>query len=158
METFLRETSPQNQNNNINPWYITGLIDGEGSFTFNRCGHHMNLCFAMKLTAQDRCVLTLLQNFFGGIGKIYHVKARISNSGKTKTAAYFRITRVNDLLRIKDHFEKYPLKSIKNEQFKIWKEMLIIKRDNFKKKHIDKLESLVQKLSILSPRNQIWHE
>ena len=151
METFLRGT-------NISPWYITGLIDGEGAFTFNRCGSHMAVCFGLKFTAQDRNTLELIREFFGGIGNIYRVKAHISNSGKTKTAAYFRITRINDLLNIVEHFDRYPLKSTKNEQFKIWKEMVMIKRDNYKKKHLDKLEVLAQKLSILSPRNQAWHE
>jgi hypothetical protein len=154
METFLRETTQQRS---LNPWYVTGLVDGEGSFTFNRCGNHMNLCFAMKLTGQDRNVLVLLQSFFGEMGYIYSVKAFISNSGRTKASAYFRVTRISDLLRIIKHFEEFPLVSTKKQAFQIWREMVIFKRDNFKKKHQAKLEILAKELSAISPRNQAWH-
>src|SRR3972149_758438 len=136
METFSRETIQQYS---LNPWYITGLVDGEGTFTFSRSGNHMALYFGLKLTAQDKSTLELVREFFNGIGQIYHAKAYSSNGGKTKTAFYFRVTRISDLSKIVNHFDNYPLKSTKNEQFKIWKEMVVVKNNNFKKLHTDKL-------------------
>ena len=130
----------------MNPWYVTGFVDGEGTFTFNRCRNYITLCFGLKLTAQDRSALELIREFFKGVGQIYHVKAPNSYRGKTKTAAYFRVARINNLLKIVDHFDNFPLKSTKNKQFKIWKEMVMIKNNNFRK------------LSALSPRNQVWHD
>ena len=151
METFSRETI-------ISPWYVTGLVDGDGTFTFSRSGNNMALYFGLKLTAQDKKVLELIQEFFGGIGRIYHVKARSNSSSNTKTATYFRVVRIDDLLLIIDHFDNYPLNSKKNEQFKIWKEMVMLKYNNFRRIPHTELEELAKKLSMLSPRNQPWHE
>lgn len=154
METFLRETI---QEYSLNPWYVTGLVDGEGSFTFSRSGNHMGLYFAIRLNDQDKELLSSIQRFFGGIGHLYSVKAFTSNSGKTKAACYYRVTRIDDLLKIVKHFDDYPLEGLKGQSFHVWRDMVLIKRDNYRKKHIDKLETLAQKLSAISPRNQIWY-
>lgn len=154
METFSRETIQQYS---LDPWYVTGLVDGEGSFTFSRSGKHMGLYFAIRLNDQDKELLASIQKYFGDIGFLYPVKAFISNSGKTKAACYYRVTRIVDLLKIVKHFDDYPLKGLKKQSFQVWKDMVLIKRDNYKKKHTDKLEALAQKLSAISPRNQIWY-
>src|SRR6266540_3811771 len=44
----------------LNPWYVTGLVEGEGTFTYSRSGSHLALYFAVKLkrefprTCRDR--------------------------------------------------------------------------------------------------------
>jgi len=147
METFSRGT--------FEPWYVTGFIDGEGSFTYSRSGRQIGLYFAVKLTETDRTILEQLQRFFGGIGSIYRVAPRTPRpgSGHTKTTSYFRVTRLEDLKRVVDHFDRYPLQTAKRGSYQIWREMVILKQA-FRKPDREQLNALAVKLSAASTRNQ----
>src|SRR3954464_5225386 len=108
-ETFSRGTS-------LDPWYVTGFVEGEGAFTFSRNGRQMALYFAIKLTGADRAILEEIRAHFRDVGAIYRVGARPAptrSSGHTKEAAYFRVSRRDDLERIVEHFDRYPLRGIK---------------------------------------------
>ncbi len=154
MGTFSRET-PNAES--IHPWYITGFTEGEGSFTYSRTPTGVGLYFAIRLTNKEKLLLESIRNFFGNIGKIYPVKALAptTNSGKTKSSWYFRVTRVDDLLKIVDHFDRYPLIGIKKQSYLIWKKMVLVK-SNFRNGKGERLNSLAQQLSEASPRNQPW--
>src|SRR5262245_23670990 len=117
-ETFSRGTS------GVEPWYVTGFVEGEGTFTFSRSGAQMALYFAIKLTESDRSILEAIQDFFGGIGSIYRVKPRVprASSGYTKTAAYYRVCRRDELDRVVEHFDSYPLRGSKAASYAIWRE------------------------------------
>jgi hypothetical protein len=149
VETFSRETLP--------PWYVTGLIDGEGTFTYSRSGKQLGLYFALKLTAYEKPLLERLQAYFGGIGHIYNVVGRAprANSGYTKTALYYRVTRSADLLRIVSHFDRYPLKSEKARSYAIWREMVLLKQA-FRKPDRSRLKDLAAELSACCIRKQPW--
>ena len=121
------ETSAINKDFRTSPEYVTGFVEGEGTFTFSRHKNGLTPHFGIRLTAQDRLVLETIQEFFGGIGHIYVAKAYISRSGKTKTASYFRVARTMDLLKIMDHFDKYPLMGTKKYQFETWKKLVLLK-------------------------------
>lgn len=151
METFSRETLRR-----LNPWYITGLVDGEGSFTYSRSGkENVGLYFAIKLTGRDRILLDSVRSYFAGIGNIYPVKPLIpkGRGGATKAAWYFRATSLKDLERVIEHFDRYPLLGVKAESYRIWREMVQCKKQ-FRKVDKKTLGELTQKLSALSPRNQ----
>src|SRR2546425_126520 len=60
----------------LDPWYVTGFVDGEGSFTYSRAGRNVLPFFAIKLTVEDVGILESIQEFFDGIGKIYHILPR----------------------------------------------------------------------------------
>lgn len=147
METFSRGT--------FEPWYVTGFVDGEGSFTYSRSGRQIALYFAVKLTEADRALLEHLQRFFGGIGNIYKVVARAPKtaSGYTKTASYFRVTRLEDLKRIVEHFDRFPLQTAKRVSYEIWREMVVLKQA-FRKPDRERLNTLAAQLSAASTRNQ----
>jgi hypothetical protein len=138
-ETFSRGTS-------LDPWYVTGFVEGEGAFTFSRSGRQMALYFAIKLTGADGPILEAIQGFFGGIG---------ASSGYTKTAAYYRVCRRGDLDRIVEHFDMYPLRGVKASAYAIWREMVILKRA-FRKPVREELDALAARLSAASPRNGTW--
>lgn len=151
METFPRGTF------NIDPWYVTGFVEGEGTFTYSRSYDHMGLYFGIRLTKRDAPILESIQQFFGGIGKIYQAKAHISpKGGRTKSASYFRITRVKDLLKVVEHFDIYQLNGTKQESYKIWRRMVMLKTNNIGKAPKEKLEMLARQLTLVSPRNQKW--
>ncbi|MBA3451565.1 MAG: hypothetical protein H0T42_00545 [Deltaproteobacteria bacterium] len=131
-------------------------MDGEGSFTYNRNGAQLAVIFALRLTAIDRPIVERVQDFFG-VGKIYTAKARFptANRGATKTSAYFRVLRHDELPRIVEHFDSYPLQSYKANSFKIWRGMVAIKRE-FRVRNREALEELALALSASQPRNQSW--
>jgi hypothetical protein len=147
-ETFSRGTQL------LDPWYVTGFVEGEGAFTFSRNGRQMALYFAIKLTGADRALLEDIRAHFG-VGAIYKVAARSAptpSSGYTKEAAYYRVSRRDDLERVVEHFDRYPLRGVKARSYAIWRQMVVLKRE-FRKPQRDELERLAAQLSAASPRN-----
>jgi hypothetical protein len=149
MTTFSRGT--------LDPWYVTGFVEGEGAFTYSRSGSSsIALYFAVKLTGADRQLLEELQDFFGGIGRIYRVVARaapIVGSGFTKEASYYRVTRKSDLERVIEHFDLYPLRGTKARSYAIWRELVLVRRESGKATR-DQVEELCARLSAAAVRNQ----
>jgi hypothetical protein len=138
----------------IDPWYVTGLVEGQGAFTFSRSGRQMSLYFAIKLSESEREILEAIQDFFGGSGTIYRVKAGVAptaGSGHTRAAAYYRVTRRQDLERIVEHFDQFPLRGAKAAAYLVWREMVAIKRA-FRKPAREELDVLAARLSSVSPR------
>lgn len=140
----------------LDPWYVTGFVDGEGSFTYSRSGTNLAMYFAVKLTRKDRPILEALQRFFGGVGTIYDVGARRASprSGNTKEASYYRVCRLQDLDRILAHFDVYPPKGAKAASYRIWREMVLLKRSARPSR--EPLETMAVQLSAASPRNAPW--
>ncbi len=142
----------------LDPWFVTGLVDGEGSFTFSRNrSQNVGLYFSLKLTAADRELLERVQSFFG-VGKLYDVKPRLPRaaSGFTKASVFFRVTRQDSLRRIVDHFDRYPLQGSKRLAFNAWRRVLDWKRANFRRPTTGELVRLLEELSAAQIRNQSW--
>ena len=129
MDTFSRET--------LAPEYVTGLVEGAGSFTFSRSSKQLALYFGLKLQLADRPLLADLQAFFG-VGRIYETGAN----------AYYRVTRHQDLPRVVAHFERYPLRSRKQAAFELWKQMVEAKQ-SFRRPDREQLEQLAADLRAL---------
>jgi hypothetical protein len=65
-------------NANVNPWFLTGFIDAEGSFGVTidktqrrKLGWRVQVKFQLGLHIRDLSLLLQLQQFLGGIGSIY---------------------------------------------------------------------------------------
>jgi hypothetical protein len=119
----------------------------------------MALYFAIKLTADDRGLLEDIQRYFDGIGKIYRVKPTgpkaNTRSGWTKESSYFRVTRMDQLAIVANHFSRYPLRGTKARSFEIWLEMLHAKQ-RFRRPQLDQLALLASDLSDRAVRNRPW--
>jgi hypothetical protein len=142
----------------VDPWYVTGLVEGEGCFTYSRRPRSgMALYFAVKLTRADDGLLRRLQEFFGGIGTLYRVRPRAAGraAGYTKAASYYRISRNDQLRRVVEHFDAYPLRGVKAAAFEIWRLMVLLKLE-FPRTCGNRLELLAKQLSDASPRNATW--
>ena len=124
----------------LEPWYVTGLAEASGSFTFNRTarGSNMTLVFSVKVGAHDRALLEELQSFFG-VGSVYDVR--------TANAALFKVTRGDALQSIVDHFEEFPLKSSKKKAWETWREMVRLKARSFRRPPMEKLNALAETLA-----------
>jgi len=142
----------------LNPWYVTGLVEGEGCFTYSRGPRsRMALYFAVKLVRADDELLRCLQAFFGGIGTLYRVRPRAPTprAGYTKAASYYRVCRRDQLQRIVEHFDAYPLRGTKAASYAIWRLMVLLKVEFPKTSH-DHLDLFAKRLSAASPRHGIW--
>ena len=143
----------------LNPWYITGFSDGEAAFTYSRAGGTFALYFAIKQREDNRQIVEDIREYFSYVGDIYAQKesSPTKNSGFSKAAAYYRVTRINELKFIIDHFDKYPLQSKKKlEAYNVWRDMVIHKLENYRNIDYDKLRALAEKLSNLNSQSRAF--
>lgn len=103
----------------ISPEYITGLCEGEASFTFIRNSRHVNLRFGVKLSEYDKNLIFAIQAYFNA-GNLY----RINDGGGSW---YYCVTKIDEIGNIVTHFDKFPLLGRKGASFKIWKQMYQLK-------------------------------
>ncbi len=104
-------------NDSLNPWYITGIVEGEGSFCVSftlkeRLSVKIETrpSFSITLTKKDFELLKKIKDFFG-CGFI-----RYSKGDRTYK---YEVRAIKELVKIIiPHFQKYPLMGIKNESFK----------------------------------------
>lgn len=143
----------------LDPWYVSGFADGEAAFTYSRAGGSFGIYFSIKQREDNRQIVEEIHNFFGGVGQIYRGKESggASKSGLSKPYAYFRVTRISDLQRIVEHFDKYPLQSKKkHEAYLAWREMVIYKKDNYRNIDYNYLSGLAGKLSLLNSQSRAF--
>jgi hypothetical protein len=105
-----------------NPWFITGLTDGEGCFSvsFNlrkklNTGIEVRPSFCITLNKKDLATLQEVRGFFkvGGI--------RFS---KKDQCYKFEVRSIADLCKsVLKHFRRYPLQTAKLEDFKIFEQI-----------------------------------
>jgi len=109
--------------------YITGLVDGEGSFlvSFNlrrrrKFGVEPRPSFCLSLSRHDYKLLEEVRNFFN-CGAIRFNKG--DNTYKYETRS------LKDLVtKIIPHFQRYPLKSSKQNSFILFREICQLMRKN----------------------------
>ncbi|MEI6631360.1 MAG: LAGLIDADG family homing endonuclease [bacterium] len=143
----------------LTPWYITGFCDGEAAFTYSRAGGSFALYFAIKQREDNKQIIEDIQEYFNYIGDIYAQKKALptQNSGFSQPAAYYRVTRINELKRIVEHFDKYPLKiQKKQEAYEIWREMVMHKLEHYRRVDYDNLKGLAEKLSSLNSQSRAF--
>lgn len=113
----------------LNPWYVTGVVEGEGCFSVSfsmkrrfKVGIETRPSFSISLNKKDVGLLEEIRKFFacGGI--------RYSHTDRTYK---FEVRSVRDLCeRIIPHFEKYPLHGSKKNDYERFKEICRMVRAN----------------------------
>lgn len=108
----------------IEPQWITGLVDGEGYFlaAYHKhptCvhGEQLHISFGLSLRWDDIEPIKMLTEYFG-VGSV-----AIDRGGKNPVLRY-KVYAFQELLKIVEHFEKFPLQSKKSKDFDIWKEIV----------------------------------
>lgn len=119
----VKKYSTLNCSSNINPWFWTGLIDAEGSFTViidknikRKLGWRVQSKFQIGLHKNDLSLLLQLQQFWGGIGSIL--------TDPTKNIVNYSIDSKKDLTILINHLEKYPLLTKKSADFILFKQVV----------------------------------
>lgn len=110
----------------LNPNFVSGFSDAEASFYVRISkkssmisGWTVEPTFSIRLHHKDINVLHLIQQFFG-VGKVYH--------HESIEEATFRVSSIQQLDVIVNHFEVYPLLTKKFSDFLLFKEVLKIMR------------------------------
>jgi len=107
----------------LNPWFITGYTDAEGSFSIkiSKTAKRQDFKFYVSLifsicAKQNKENLILMEKF-----KQFFKVGFISKSGNMYL---YQVISQNDICIIKKHFEQYPLQSTKFIYFKLWCKVL----------------------------------
>ena len=129
----------------LSPDYITGLCEGEASFTYIKNGRHVNLRFGIKLPESDKTLVFLLQGYFHA-GNLY----RIEDGGGSW---YYCVTKLDEIGNIIKHFEKNPLIGRKSIAFQIWRQMYQLKVSDSTGNR-EALNGLAERLSGLSRKSR----
>lgn len=124
----------------LNPWFVTGLVDGEGCFsvflnTEKRkrkkqisVYRYWGVVFSLCLVTRDKKVLDQLKDFFG-CGTLTTLKFPKAKEGlkRMSSRTTYQVRARKDLLeRILPHFENYPLQTTKKRDFELWAEAVRI--------------------------------
>jgi hypothetical protein len=117
-------------NNNLNPNFVSGFSDAEGSFHVSivdraelNTGKSVRVIFQISLHKKDKALLDQIKNYFGGVGVVVDRKDDVF---------YYRVSQVKDLMLVINHFDKYPLLSQKRVDFELFKQVinLILRREH----------------------------
>jgi len=111
-----------NNYHNLNPKFVTGFTDGEGSFIIRvikssgyRLGWTVQPIFQIELHKKDENILKFVQSYLG-VGNIY--------SSGTRSSLAYKVTSVKDLVSVINHFDKYPLITNKQADYLLFKKVV----------------------------------
>ena len=141
---------------NIKPWYISGLIEGEGSFSISfsfrkklKIGIETRPSFSVTLNQRDLALLKKVQSYFncGGI--------RFSKSDRTYK---FEVRSIQDIVKyILPHFNDYPLIGAKHLDFQKFKKICLL---IYESKHLNKhfLIEIIEDAYSMNPSGKRKHD
>jgi hypothetical protein len=143
----------------IDPWYVTGFCDGEAAFTFSRSGASYGVYFSIRQRADNEQIIEEIYQFFNCVGRLYITtgSAPTQKSGLTQPTIYYRVTKNEELGVIVDHFDKYPLQSVKKQgAYKTWREMVIYKKEHYRDIDYNTLRKLADTLAQLNSKSRAY--
>ncbi len=130
----------------VNPWFITGFSDAESSFIIsiykdekNKLKWRVSPYFSIHIHIKDLPLLELIQNTLG-VGKVRK---------DSKSTAMFKVSNMEELQVIIDHFEKYPLISAKYPDYLLFKQCynLIRQKEHLTQAGLEKILALKYNLN-----------
>ncbi len=128
--------------------YITGFADGEGCFTISfsqraklKTGLEVRPSFSISQNRKSKAVLEEIQAYFG-CGFI-----RFSKGDQTFKYEVRSILEIRKI--IIPHFEKYPLKTSKQQDFQLFKEVCDLVSQN-KHRNLNYLEKIIEKACLMN--------
>jgi hypothetical protein len=137
------------RDNLLNPWYVTGLTDSEGTFScyVHRIGPDkekitVTLEYKVAQKSHSDNILSDIQNYFT-VGSV------VIDNRKTDTKKY-HITNLELIIKhIIPHFDKYPCATSKNLNFKDWKEVAILikEKKHFSRKGVQEILDLLSRMN-----------
>ena len=128
-------------NSILNPYWVTGFIEGEGSFHINtKNTYEMRPVFSIGLNQRDKFLLIKINNFFKEIGSVY--------MSSTNNSAELKVYKLYNFASFIDHFNNYPLIGFKLYNFTIWCEIVkLLENKELTPEILDKINDLKNKLN-----------
>lgn len=133
----------------LNPFYVTGLVDGEGTFTVSiykseghKTGWRLQPSFSIEFHKKDLTLLNRIQSFFS-VGTI-----RIRTRDEQGIYSVYDLEELTNV--IIPHFDKYPLLTQKRADYLLFKQVVAIMKN---KQHLTS-EGLTKIISIRASMNK----
>jgi len=128
---WTRNISNSNVSNRLNPNWITGFSDAEGTFVVSiyksndyKCKYAVKPSFAIELHERDINLLHKIKEYFNGVGSI-HIRSN-------KSSAIYTVTGLKDInSTIIPHFIEYPLLTQKKADFLLFKEIIELMNNKY---------------------------
>ena len=102
--------------NHLDPWFVTGFTDGEGCFRIklikngtHKLGSYVSPVFQITLHKKDLNLLQELKSFWG-----------VGNITVSKESCQYSVNPINDIVKIINHFNSYPLITKKQVDFQLF--------------------------------------
>ena len=140
-----------------NPWFITGLVDAEGSFIVHvvkddsrKLGYFVLASFELALNVKDRLLLNLLQETMGNTGNIYY-------NPQDDTYKY-KVSNIEGLMNfVIPHFQKYPLLTQKRVDFELFVKIIQIidKKEHLTLKGLQEIINMKSSLNLGLSKNSL---
>ncbi|RPB17845.1 homing endonuclease, partial [Terfezia boudieri ATCC MYA-4762] len=106
----------------LNPWFVTGFTDGEGSFGIYfskssqyQLGYQLKYEFTIALHKKDRGLLENIKLSFNAVGAIHR---------HGEESVHYRVSSMKDLSVILNHFDKHLLITQKRADYLLFKRVL----------------------------------
>ena len=148
---YALQTKSYSHDKNINstgldPNWVTGLVDAEGSFIIfiklnpdnkKKLVRQIQLSFEIGVHIKDIDLLYKLKSFFGEVATI--------SIPTTRKDARLKITVLNDIFNyIISHFKQYPLQGMKKLDFDLWIKCaeLMLNKEHIQEKGLNKILSI----------------
>ena len=138
----------------LKPWYITGLIEGEGCFCVSiskhktkRLGVDPRLMFEIEIIIDDKELLQALHKYFG-CGQIYILNYK--RYGWRPHVKYAVKSQKDIFKTIIPFFKKYPLQGKKRKDFEYFCEAaeMFKKKEHLTEEGVTKLREIQSKMNI----------
>ena len=136
--------------------YVTGFVDGEGCFTVSfskraklKTGLEVRPSFSISQNRRSRAILEEIQKYFG-CGFV-----RFSRGDQTYKYEVRSISELKE--KVIPHFEKYPLKTSKKQDFIIFKQIVELVLQN-KHRNRDYLKEIIEKSYLMNGSGRRKHK
>lgn len=140
-KTFKSWFSSQAESSKLNPYYVTGFTDGEGCFFVGitpnskyKTNFRVKAIFQIGVHIKDIALLEKIQSFFN-VGHI---------SKLSLESVQYRVSDLNGLKVIINHFKEFSLLTYKQSDFMLFKEVvqLIIEKKHLTLKGFNRIMSI----------------
>lgn len=116
-------------NSLLSPWYVSGLVDGDGMFGCIISKSKNSISLEFKITALSNTSYKLLQDL-----KLFFNCGRIAIDNRKDGTLKYVVTDLTSIIeKIIPHFDNYPLQGSKELNFLTFKEIALLMKD---KKHL----------------------
>lgn len=137
-------------NSKLNPYYLVGLVDGEGCFCVSFNKHKNNrllevrLLFEIELGEDDREILERVKKTLN-CGNIYYLN--YERYKKWRPHYKYKVSNLKDISeKVIPFFKKYPLQARKKQSFAIFCKTaeLMFSKKHLTKEGIDEIKNLIR--------------